>query len=78
MTISSLVLRQGTSSALLLTIIDVDRGQKSFRIAFVFLSEEREEDYTWALDHFVTRTLHCPGVIAPNCERALMDVVNSL
>jgi hypothetical protein len=37
----------------LLDIIGVDACQRSFCIAFAFLSGEAEQDYSWALEHLV-------------------------
>ncbi len=51
----------------LLDIIGVDAVQRSFCIAFAFLSSEIEEDYTWALERL--RSLY------KQCGTALLSVI---
>ena len=52
---------------LLLDIIGVDACQRSFCIAFIFLSGETEDDYFWALDRlrslYETCNAQLPSVI---------------
>ena len=46
----------------LLDIIGVDATERSFCIAFAFLSGETKEDYTWALKRLKTLYKQCSGV----------------
>ncbi|KAH7461505.1 hypothetical protein FOMA001_g18980 [Fusarium oxysporum f. sp. matthiolae] len=63
----------------LLDIIGVDACQRSFCIAFAFLSGESEEDYTWALDRLRSMYELCgaalPSVILTDRCLACMNAV---
>ncbi|TVY80124.1 PKS-NRPS hybrid synthetase [Fusarium oxysporum f. sp. cubense] len=63
----------------LLDIIGVDACQRSFCIAFAFLSGESEEDYTWAFDRLRSMYELCgaafPSVILTDRCLAYMDAV---
>ena len=66
----------------LLDMIGVDAAQKSFCIAFAFLSGETEQDYTWALERLkslyeqVNTTL--PSVILTDRCLAVMNAASAL
>ena len=47
----------------LLDMIGVDATQRSFCIAFAFLSGEAEKDYIWALERLRTLYKQCGGVL---------------
>ncbi|KAJ3455099.1 hypothetical protein MRS44_013699 [Fusarium solani] len=63
----------------LLDIIGVDASQRSFCIAFAFLSGESEEDYTWALDRLRSMYQLCgaalPSIILTDRCLACMNAV---
>lgn len=65
----------------LLDIIGVDACQRSFCIAFAFLSGESEEDYTWALDRlrslFDSRSIRSPRVVLTDRCIACMNAVST-
>ncbi|KAM3468043.1 hypothetical protein MY5147_008326 [Beauveria neobassiana] len=64
----------------LLDIVGVDACQRSFCIAFAFLSGETEEDYTWALDRLRSMYELCgarlPSVILTDRCLACMNAVS--
>lgn len=64
----------------LLDIIGVDACQRSFCIAFAFLSGETEEDYLWALDRLKSLYEVCnarlPSVILTDRCKACMNAVD--
>ena len=47
----------------LLDMIGIDAAQRSFCIAFAFLSGETEEDYSWALEPLRTLYEQCGGTL---------------
>ena len=47
----------------LLDMIGIDAAQRSFCIAFAFLSGETEEDYMWALERLKTLYKQCGGIL---------------
>jgi len=47
----------------LLDMIGVDAAQRSFYIAFAFLSGEMEEDYTWALERLKSLYEQCNATL---------------
>ncbi|KAL2886392.1 mutator-like element transposase [Ceratocystis lukuohia] len=60
----------------LLDMIGVDSSQKSFFIAFAFLSGETEDDYLWALQHL--KSLYqqgLPSVVLTDRCQAIMNAV---
>lgn len=58
----------------LLDIVGVDSCQRSFCIAFAFLSGESEEDYSWALEHLRSLYQHeLPSVILTDRCLAAMN-----
>ncbi|KAL2887053.1 mutator-like element transposase [Ceratocystis lukuohia] len=60
----------------LLDMIGVDSSQKSFCIAFAFLSGETEDDYLWALQHL--KSLYqqeLPSVVLTDRCQAIMNAV---
>jgi hypothetical protein len=65
----------------LLDMIGVDATERSFCIAFVFLSGETEEDYIWALEQLKTLYEQCggiPSIILTDRCLAAMNAVSSL
>ncbi|KAK8920994.1 hypothetical protein KSP39_PZI020820 [Platanthera zijinensis] len=61
----------------LLSIVGMTSTQQSFFSAFVFLSNETEDSYKWALEHFKT-ILHqnsLPLVLVTDRELALLNVI---
>ncbi|KAG7000562.1 PKS-NRPS hybrid synthetase [Fusarium oxysporum f. sp. conglutinans] len=63
----------------LLDIIGVDACQRSFCIAFAFLSGEEEQDYQWALERLKSLYEVCntsfPSVIITDCALACINAV---
>ncbi|KAJ3453177.1 hypothetical protein MRS44_018832 [Fusarium solani] len=63
----------------LLDIIGVDACQRSFCIAFAFLSGEEEQDYLWALERLKSLYEICntsfPSVIITDCALACINTV---
>ncbi|OAQ58261.2 transposase-like protein [Pochonia chlamydosporia 170] len=58
----------------LLDMVGVDSCQRSFCIAFALLSNEAEEDYTWALEHLRSLYSHeLPSVISTDRCLASMN-----
>jgi hypothetical protein len=58
----------------LLDMVGVDSCQRSFCIAFAFLSGETEEDYSWALQHLKSLYQHnLPSVILTDRWLAAMN-----
>ena len=66
----------------LLDMIGVDAAQRSFCIAFAFLSGETEEDYTWALEQLKSLYEQCnttlPSVILTDRCLAAMNAASAL
>ncbi len=66
----------------LLDMIGVDAAQRSFCIAFAFLSGEIEEDYTWALERLKSLYEQChtslPSVILTDRCLAVMNAASAL
>jgi len=66
----------------LLDMIGVDATQRSFCIAFAFLSGETEEDYTWALERLKSLYEQCnatlPSVILTDRCLAVMNAASAL
>ena len=66
----------------LLNIIDVDAMQRSFCIAFAFLSGETEADYAWAFEQLQSlyrqNNTTLPSVILTDRCLALMNTVSAL
>ena len=66
----------------LLDMISVDAAQRSFCIAFAFLSGESEEDYTWALERLKSLYEQCntslPSVILTDRCLAVMNAASAL
>jgi hypothetical protein len=66
----------------LLDMIGVDASQKSFCIAFAFLSGETEADYMWALEQLKSFYQQCdtplPSVILTDCFLACINAVDAL
>ena len=66
----------------LLDMIGVDAAQRSFCIAFAFLSGETEEDYTWALERLKSLYEQCnaslPSVILTDRCLAVINVASTL
>ena len=66
----------------LLDMIGVDAAQRSFCIAFAFLSGETEEDYTWALERLKSLYEQCntslPSVILTDRCLAVMNAASAL
>ncbi|RJE17447.1 transposable element tc3 transposase, partial [Aspergillus sclerotialis] len=66
----------------LLDIIGVDATQRSFCIAFAFLSNETEDDYIWALDRLKSLYKQCnaalPSVILTDRCLALINAASTL
>ena len=66
----------------LLDMIGVDAAQRSFCIAFAFLSGETEEDYTWALERLRSLYKQCstalPSVILTDRCLAVMNAALTL
>ncbi|KAL0930717.1 uncharacterized protein CTRU02_214792 [Colletotrichum truncatum] len=67
---------------LLLDIVGVDACQRSFCIAFVFLSGEAEDDYTWALERVKSLYSQCnaslPAVILTDRCLACINAVATI
>lgn len=65
----------------LLDIIGVDACQRSFCVAFAFLSGEAEHDYSWALEHLVVMYGACkarlPSVILTDRCLACISAVST-
>jgi hypothetical protein len=62
----------------LLDMVGVDSCQRSFRIAFAFLSGESEEDYSWALGHLQSLYQHeLPSIILTNRCLAAMNAATA-
>lgn len=60
----------------LLDMVGVDSCQRSFCIAFAFLSGESEEDYSWALQHLKSLYQHdLPSIILTDRWLAAMNAV---
>ncbi|KAG6980171.1 Misshapen-like kinase 1 [Fusarium oxysporum f. sp. albedinis] len=63
----------------LLDIIGVDACQRSFCVAFAFLSGEEEQDYLWALERLKSLYEICntsfPSVIITDCALACINAV---
>jgi hypothetical protein len=63
----------------LLDIIGIDACQRSFCIAFAFLSGEEEQDYQWALERLKSLYEVCntsfPSVIITDCALACINAV---
>jgi hypothetical protein len=66
----------------LLDMIGVDAAQRSFCIAFAFLSGETEEDYTWALERLRSLYEQCnaslPSVVLVDRCLAVINAASSL
>ena len=66
----------------LLDMIGVDAAQRSFCIAFAFLSSETEDDYIWALDRLKSLYEQCnaalPSVILTDRCLALINAALTL
>lgn len=66
----------------LLDMIGVDAAQRSFCIAFAFLSSETEDDYIWALDRLKSLYEQCnaalPSVILTDRCLALINAASTL
>ncbi|EED17401.1 Mutator-like element transposase, putative [Talaromyces stipitatus ATCC 10500] len=66
----------------LLDMIGVDAAQRSFCIAFAFLSGETEEDYTWALERLKSLYEQCnatlPSVILTDRCLAVINAASAL
>ena len=66
----------------LLDMIGVDAAQRSFCIAFAFLSGETEEDYTWALERlkslYMQSNTSLPSVILTDRCLAVMNAASAL
>ena len=66
----------------LLDMIGVDAAQRSFCIAFAFLSGETEEDYTWALERlkslYEQSNTSLPSVILTDRCLAVMNAASAL
>ncbi|SCO92838.1 uncharacterized protein FRV6_16966 [Fusarium oxysporum] len=58
----------------LLDLIGVDSCQRSFCVAFAFLSGECEEDYFWALDRFQSLMYECCRYLLPIIKAAAMSL----
>jgi hypothetical protein len=63
----------------LLHIVGINSSNRSFSAAFCFLSGEKEEDYTWALEQF-SRALdgQSPSVLATDKEQALLNAIEQV
>jgi len=66
----------------LLDMIGVGAAQRSFCIAFAFLSGELEEGYTWAIEQLRSIYKQCkatiPSVILTGCCLAIMNTASAL
>jgi hypothetical protein len=66
----------------LLDMIGIDAAQRSFCIAFAFLSGETEEDYMWALEQLRSRYEQCntalPSVILTDRCLAVINAASAL
>lgn len=62
---------------LLLSIVGMTSAQQTFFSAFVFMSNETEESYTWALEQFKTilDKNHLPLVLVTDRELALLNAI---
>lgn len=64
----------------LLDIVGVDSCQRSFCIAFAFLSGETEQDYLWALDRlkslYEIGNTRLPSIILTDRDKACMNAVS--
>jgi len=62
----------------LLNIVGVTSTYHSFNAGFVFMSEEVEENYTWAFEKFRQCLVSNPKVISTDRELALMNAIASV
>jgi hypothetical protein len=66
----------------LLDIVSIDARQKTFCVAFAFLSGEEEDDFNWALSRlrslFDEHEIGLPSVILTDRQLALMNAAGSL
>ncbi|XP_061990742.1 uncharacterized protein LOC133709124 [Rosa rugosa] len=64
----------------LFEIVGVTSTEKTFNVAFVYMSREAEDNYTWALSRLKTllRDDCTPGVIVTDRELALMNSIRDL
>lgn len=62
----------------LLNIVGVTATYSTFNGGFVFMREEKEPDYRWALQQFREYSKVTPGVIATDRDLALMNAVSDV